>query len=150
MADVAGVLSHRRDSETIVAADDDLHSALPHLMISAAGRFELSRQAYFLDDVARHADPIAFIDGVVNEAEGRSDEDAVLDDFEHIERLFVGEVAMIDAIDPIAHGPLHRGRRASMAGNALVPFVRDFDSGCDLDLAHRGDLGARRGNELVA
>ena len=37
-----------------------------------------------------------------------------------------------------------------MAGDALVPLMRDLDGGRHLDLAHRGDLGPRVGDELIA
>ena len=61
--------------------------------------------------------------------------------FEHVERLFVGEIAVIAAIDAIAHRALHGGRGARVASHALVPLVRDLDCGRNLKFAHRGDLG---------
>ncbi len=62
-----------------------------------------------------------------------TDDDAVLCRLEHVERFFIGEVAMIDAIDVIANGPFHRGRGACMTGDALVPFMRNLDRGRHFD-----------------
>ena len=37
-----------------------------------------------------------------------------------------------------------------MGRDALTPLVGDLDRGCDLDLAHRRDLGPGVGDEFVA
>ena len=86
----------------------------------------------------------------MDEAERGADNHAVLRRLEHVERFFVGEITMIDAIDMIANGPLHRGGRARMTGDALVPLMRDLDGGRHLGLAHGSDFGARVGDELIA
>ena len=86
----------------------------------------------------------------MDETECGTDDHAVLRRLEHVERFFVGEVAMVDAIDAITNGPLHRGRGACMTGDALVPLVGDLDRGRHFGLAHGGDLGARIGHELIA
>ena len=86
----------------------------------------------------------------MHETEGGTDDDPVLRRFQHVERLFIGKIAMIDAIDMIAHGALDRRRRARMGRDALVPLVGDLDCGRDLGLAHRCDLGPSVGDEFVA
>jgi hypothetical protein len=150
MPDVAGVLAHRRQLEPIVSADHHLHAALSHLLVGAASRFELARQMHFLDYVARHPDRVALEDRVVHEPEGGTDDDPVLRRLQHVERLFIGEIAVIDAIDMIAHGALDRRRGARVGRDALVPLMRDLDRGRDLALAHRCDLGPGVGDEFVA
>ncbi len=84
---------------------------------------------HLLDDVARHAGGVPLVDRIVHETESGTHDDPVLCRFEHIERLFVGKIAMIDAIDMIAHGSLHRGRGARVGRDALVPLVGDLDRG---------------------
>src|ERR1700691_2003125 len=74
--DAAGVLAHRRDLESIVAADPHFDPTLPHLLVGAAGRFELARQVHGLDDVAGHANRVALVDRVVNETECGTDDNA--------------------------------------------------------------------------
>ena len=73
-------------------------------------------------------DHVALEDRVVDEAEGRPDDDPVLDRLEHVERLLVGEVAVVDAVDAGAHGALDRFRRPAVAGDPLAPIMRELDA----------------------
>ena len=141
MADVARVLAHRRDREAVVAADHDPHAALAHLLVGRDREFELARQAHPLGDRLGQADDVALEHGIVHEAEGRADDHPVLDGLEHVERLFVGEIAMVDAVGAGAHRALDRLGRAGVNGDALAEIVRRRDAGAELLLADRDQFG---------
>ena len=48
-----------------------------------------------------------FVNGCVQQADRRTDEYAVLHRLQHVERLFIGMLAVIDHVHPAPHRALH-------------------------------------------
>jgi hypothetical protein len=148
--DVAGVLAHRRHREAIVAADHDANAALPDLVIGRTSGVELAVEMQRLADLGRDPDDAALLGAVVDEAEGRADEGSVLHALQEIERLLVGEVAVVDAVDAVPDRHLHALRRAGVRRHQLAHAVRRLDHRSQLGIGQGRDLGPGVADELVA
>src|SRR6201747_1718525 len=91
-----------------------------------------------------------FIDRVVHETEGGADKDAVPRGVEHVDRFPIREVAVIDAVDLVAHRALDRFRGTRMAGDTLAPVMRHFNRRRDFGFGHRHRLGPYVAREFIA
>ena len=85
-----------------------------------------------------------------HDADRRAGEDAVLGGFQHVERLFVGEVAVVDDVDAIAQRALHGFRSTCMGGDPAADRMRGLHTGRDLRVGHDRGFGQRRFSAVVA
>src|SRR5471030_334833 len=138
--EVARVAALRVGREAVVAADQDADAALAHLDMDAAARLVDRLQPVGHDPAGRRVVAAHRLEPVDDQGEGWTGEDAVLGAFQKIERLGVGEVAVIDDIDTVPHRALHGGRGAGMRGDPAADRVRGLDAGRDLGLGHDRDV----------
>ena len=110
MLDIAGVGAHRCDRKAVVAPHHHRNATFAHLLISGAASVELPVQAQLGGNIGRNSRRFTFLRGVVNQSKSWPDEDLILDRFQHVERFFIREIAMVDAIDAVANGHLYAFR----------------------------------------
>jgi hypothetical protein len=122
--------------EAVVAADQHTHAALAHLDMRPAGIVVDPRHA--LGELAALGRVVAAraLQAVDDQREGRRAEDAVLDGFEHVERLAIAMVAVIDDVDSVPHRALDRFIGAGVRRGAPADHVRRLDAGCHLGIGH--------------
>ena len=77
------------------------------------------------------AEGLALVERAIDDADGGADEDAVLRQFQHVERFLVGGFAVIDHVDAAAHRALDGIGGAGMAVDLLAEIARDLDGGGD-------------------
>ena len=150
MLDIPRILAHRRHGEAVIAADHHPNAALAELVIGLAGQVEHPQEAERLHRRPVQAVFFALPGGVVDEAESRADKGRVLDAFQRVERLLVGIVAVVDALDAVPDRHQHALRRAGVAGHHLAEIARDPDKRCHFVVIGRRDLASGERHEIVA
>ncbi len=89
----------RGPGEAVVAAGEDADAAAVHLAHGARGRLDFPLQAFLHGHGGREAVGRRFPRAAgVGEVDGRGDEDAVFDRFEHGDGFGVGEAGVVDDV----------------------------------------------------
>src|ERR1700722_15125953 len=149
MLQVAGVVSLRRLSESVVSPYENAHTPLAKFGIDRSRRIDraLHLASYF--GIAIKAKLLTFVERAVNDANCRPDKHAILGRLEHIDRFFVRRFAVIDHIYPTANSPFYRFGRAGVAVDPLAEIARDVDRGLYLLLGHDRETTVGGGAEVV-
>ena len=148
MLDVARVLALRRAGETVVAADHHADAALLHLRIGARRRGQ--PQVVAAPHAGMQRALRRFVHRGVQQADRGADEHAVLHGLQHVQRLLVGVLAVVDHIHTAAHRALHALRGAAMRVHHAVEVARHGDAGADFLLAHHGARQCAAARVIVA
>src|SRR3954447_2662329 len=148
--EVAGVRALRRPGEAVVAADDDADAALLDFPVDVGGALEVAGDVHALRHLAGDAPGLGLVAGLVQEADRRTEEDPVLGLLHHVERLGVGELAVIDAVDAVADRQLDAVGRARVRGDLLAELVRDVAGHLDFFVRVRRHAARRVRVEVVA
>src|SRR6266403_2272229 len=150
MLKIAGVGALRGLGKTVIAPDDHPDAALAQFRIDAAAVVDDPLHTHGDGRFLGKAEGSTVVDRAIDDADGRADEDSVLDGFQHVERLFVGGFAVIDDIDAAAHRTLDRFRRPGMAIHPLAEIAGHLDGGRHFALAHDGQAAMGHGPEIIA
>src|ERR1700761_9059550 len=93
---------------------------------------------------------LALIESAVDDADGRTDEDAVFGGLEHVDGFLVRRLAVIDHIYPATNGPFYSSSCARMAVDLLAEVTRDIHRRLHLFLAHHGEASVSSRAEIVS
>src|ERR1700692_4510783 len=107
MLQVAGVVSLRRLSESVVSPYENAHTPLAQFGIDRSRRIDgaLHLTSYF--GVAIEAKLLTFVERAVNDANCRSDKNAILGRLQHVDRFLVCRFAVIDHVDSAANSAFY-------------------------------------------
>src|ERR1700674_583500 len=149
MFDIASIGPLRHPGETVIPADHDADTAIAHLLIGTLAIFHHTVHTHGACGLVANAPCGGFVQRIVDESNGGTDEHPVFVGLEQIERFFIGKLAVVDHVDTAAHRPLHRFRGARMACHALAETVRHVDGGTHFILAHHRHPALCCGHEIV-
>src|ERR1700749_2680866 len=93
---------------------------------------------------------LALIESAIDDANGRTDEDAVFGGLEHVDGFLVRRLTVIDHIYSATDGSLYSSRCARMAVDLFAEVARDIDRGLHFFFAHHGEASVRGGAKVVS
>src|ERR1700757_147835 len=93
---------------------------------------------------------LALIESAIDDANGRTDEDAVFGGLEHVDGFLVRRLAVIDHIYPATNGPFYSSSCARMAVDLLAEVTRDIDRRLHLFFAHHGEASVSSRAQIVS